>query len=328
MWRYLINGYPYKTIEELGCATKEEAFTATKQAIYCYIHGNDINDYEPIGEAGVRTLNAMKQIIANAQNSTETIISNTIQINKNDDDWKQDDIDKNYLSKTFSVSADTTITSYHITLSRDNNQDLGGIKLTNLQNQETSDFAPEEKFKVLIPIKNLTEKGEFNLSVETKIETKPVLYGRAPNSTNQDYALVAATYDDGSGSTKDSYPKNETKIIIVKKDNETGEKLANVEFELLDENKNVVYSGLKTDEEGKIEINNIIPGIYYLRETKGIEGYTKYEQLINFELDLHEQITIEVNNTKEDEPEIEVHKTQKTKEVSSKQVKTLPVTGM
>ena len=66
MWRYLINGYPYKTIEQLGCATKEEAFTATKQAIYCYIHGNDINDYEPIGEAGVRTINAMKQIIANA----------------------------------------------------------------------------------------------------------------------------------------------------------------------------------------------------------------------------------------------------------------------
>ena len=101
-----------------------------------------------------------------------------------------------------------------------------------------------------------------------------------------------------------------------------------MEFELLDENKNVVYSGLKTDEEGKIEINNIIPGIYYLRETKGIEGYTKYEQLIDFELDLHEQITIEVNNTKEDEPEIEVHKTEKTKEVTSKQVKTLPVTGM
>ena len=34
------------------------------------------------------------------------------------------------------------------------------------------------------------------------------------------------------------------------------------------------------------------------------------------------------NNTKEDEPEIEIHKTQKTKEVSLKQVKTLPVTGM
>ncbi len=323
LWRVLINGYPYKTIEELGVANKEEAFTATKQAVYCYIHGNNPKDYEPIGIAGQRTLNAMNQILNNAQNSNETKISNTIQINKNNDDWKQDQIDKNYLSKTFSISADSTITSYTITLSRENERDLGGIKLTNLQNQEKNTFEANEKFKILIPIKNLTEKGEFNISVETKVETKPILYGTAPNSTLQDYALTAATYEDGSGNTKDEYPKNETKIIIIKKDDKTGEKLSNVEFELLDENKNVVYSGLKTDEEGKIEINNIIPGKYYLRETKAVEGYHEYDELIDFELSLHEQITIEVNNTKEDKPEYEVHKTEKTKEV-----KKLPVTGM
>lgn len=323
LWRVLINGYPYKTIEELGVANKEEAFTATKQAVYCYIHGNNPADYEPIGVAGQRTLNAMNQILNNAQNSNETKISNTIQINKNNDDWKQDQIDKNYLSKTFSISADSTITSYTITLSRENERDLGGIKLTNLQNQEKNTFEANEKFKILIPIKNLTEKGEFNISVETKVETKPILYGTAPNSTLQDYALTAATYEDGSGNTKDEYPKNETKIIIIKKDDKTGEKLSNVEFELLDENKNVVYSGLKTDEEGKIEINNIIPGKYYLRETKAVEGYHEYDELIDFELSLHEQITIEVNNTKEDKPEYEVHKTEKTKEV-----KKLPVTGM
>ena len=218
LWRVLINGYPYKTIEELGVANKEEAFTATKQAVYCYIHGNNPADYEPIGIAGQRTLNAMNQILNNAQNSNETKISNTIQINKNNDDWKQDQIDKNYLSKTFSISADSTITSYTITLSRENERDLGGIKLTNLQNQEKNTFEANEKFKILIPIKNLTEKGEFNISVETKVETKPILYGTAPNSTLQDYALTAATYEDGSGNTKDEYPKNETKIIIIKKD--------------------------------------------------------------------------------------------------------------
>lgn len=323
LWRVLINGYPYKTIEELGVANKEEAFTATKQAVYCYIHGNQLADYQGIGEAGQRTLNAMYQIINNAQNSTETKISNTIQINKNIDDWKQDNIDKNYLSKTFSVSADSNITSYTITLNREDGRDLGGIKLTNLQNQETNTFNSNEKFKILIPIKNLTEKGNFNITVETKIETKPILYGTAPNSSLQDYALTAATYEDGSGNTNDEYPKNETKIIIIKKDDGTGEKLANVEFELLDENKNVVYTGLKTDSEGKIEITNVIPGKYYLKETKGLEGYYDYDQLIEFELALHEEITIEVDNTKEEKPEYEVHKTQKTKEV-----KKLPVTGM
>lgn len=323
LWRIIINGYPYKTIEELGVQTKEEAFTATKQAVYCYIHGNNPADYQGIGVAGERTLNAMNQILYNAQNSNETKISTTIQINKNNDEWKQDEIDKKYVSKTYSISADGTITSYSITLSKENGEDLGGIKLTNLQNEETNNFQANEKFKILIPIKILTEKGNFNISVETKIKTKPVLYGTAPNSSFQDYALSAATYEDGNGNTTDNYQKNETKIIIIKKDKDTGEKIENVEFELLDENKNVVYTGLKTDAEGKIEIGNVIPGKYYLRETKSVEGYEKYEELIEFELTLNEQITIEVNNTKKDEPEVEIYKPKRTKEV-----KKLPVTGM
>ena len=323
LWRIIINGYPYKTIEELGVQTKEEAFTATKQAVYCYIHGNNPADYQGIGVAGERTLNAMNQILYNAQNSNETKISTTIQINKNNDEWKQDEIDKKYVSKTYSISADGTITSYLITLSKENGEDLGGIKLTNLQNEETNNFQANEKFKILIPIKILTEKGNFNISVETKIKTKPVLYGTAPNSSFQDYALSAATYEDGNGNTTDNYQKNETKIIIIKKDKDTGEKIENVEFELLDENKNIVYTGLKTDAEGKIEIDNVIPGKYYLRETKSVEGYEKYEELIEFELTLNEQITIEVNNTKKDEPEVEIYKPKRTKEV-----KKLPVTGM
>ena len=71
LWRRIINGYPYKSISELGVANKEEAFTATKQAVYCYIHGNNPDSYGAIGEAGARTLQAMKSIIANAQNSRD-----------------------------------------------------------------------------------------------------------------------------------------------------------------------------------------------------------------------------------------------------------------
>ena len=130
LWRRVINGYPYKSLEELGVATKEEAFTATKQAIYCYIHGNNPDDYEGIGEAGQRTLNAMRQIISNAENSNETKISSTISINKQDSEWKQDSLDKNYVSKTYAVSGGSVIQNYKITLSKENGQDLGGIKLT------------------------------------------------------------------------------------------------------------------------------------------------------------------------------------------------------
>ena len=321
LWRRIINGYPYKTIEELGVANKEEAFTATKQAIYCYIHGNQLSDYGAIGEAGARTLNAMAQIIQNADNSTETKISSTITIEKVSEEWKQDEIDKNYAYKTYQVTAGAEIENYKITIQKENAEDIGGIKITDEQNQEKSEFAPNEKFKVLIPIKNMTEKGTIKLSVEAKVKTKPVLYGMAPDSNYQDYALTAAMYEDGSGNIKDTYAKNETKIIINKKDEQSGDLLEGVEFELLDENKQTVYTGLKTNEEGKIVIENLVPGIYYVQETKTIDGYELYELPIKVDLDFNQEVSVTVNNSKKDEPTVE------TVTKTSKEVKKLPVTG-
>ena len=322
LWRRIINGYPYKTIQELGVANKEEAFTATKQAIYCYIHGNNPDDYGAIGEAGERTLNAMKKIINDAQNSSETKISSTITINKNMEEWKQDENEKNYLSKTYIISAGATVEKYKIIITKENGQDLGGIKLTDINNQEKTEFAPNEKFKILIPIKNMTEAGSFNIQVEAKVKTKPVLYGTAPNSGYQDYALTAATYEDGIGRVQDEYTKNETKIIIIKKDQEEEIVLEGVEFELLNEKKETVYTGLKTNSEGKIVVENLVPGVYYLRETKAIDGYKANYEDIELKIELNEEIMITVNNSKEEKPKVE------TTKISTREVKRLPVTGM
>lgn len=323
LWRRIVNGYPYKTIQELGVINKEEAFTATKQAIYCYVHGNNPNDYEAIGEAGARTLNAMKQIIANSENSTEIKISNNVKVNKGEDNWKQDEIDKRYLSKEYSITSEADIKSYKVQITNENKIDIGGIKVTNLQNEEKDEFLANEKFKVLIPIKNLTESGSIKINVETKMKTKPVLYGIAPNSSYQDYALTAEMYEDSKGESNDYYSKNETKIIIVKQDKETHEPIENVEFELLDENKNTVYSGLKTNKEGKIVIENLIPGKYFIKEVNTINGYEIYEELIDTEVSLHEQVTVNVYNNKQEKPIIEIDKKEKSKEI-----KKLPVTGM
>ena len=105
-----------------------------------------------------------------------------------------------------------------------------------------------------------------------------------------------------------------------------------MEFELLDENKNVVYSDLKTNEEGKIEIENLMPGTYYLKETRTVEGYDLYEQLIKIDFKLNQEVTVTVNNRKEEVPTIETKeqtsKEIKSIEVTNEKVKKLPVTGM
>ena len=315
----MINGYPYKTIEQLGVANKEEAFTATKQAIYCCIHGNNPQDYEPIGEAGIRTLNALNNILDNAKNSTQTQISNTITINRLSEKWEQDKIEKDYISKTYLVSAQGKIESYKIEI--ENELDIEGIKITDENNKEKQEFTEGENFKVLIPIKNITRDAKIKIQVESTIETKPVLYGKSPDSSYQDYALTTATYENGTGYINEQYQKNETKIVIIKQDAQTKEKLENVEFELLNENKDVIYSNLKTDKEGKIILENLIPQKYYIKETKTLDGYEAYEDLIEVDINLNEELTVTVNNSKEEEPTIE-------KISKEKEVRKLPVTGM
>lgn len=328
LWRRIINGYPYKSIQDLGVANKQEAFTATKHAIYCYLYGNSPNLYEGIGEAGERTLRAMYLIINNANNSNETKMASTIQINKTENEWKQDEIDKQYISKIFHVTANADIKNYTIKIRKENTQEIDGIKITDMQNKERNQFAPTEKFKVLVPIRNMMQMGTFKLTVQGQVKTKPVLYGVAPNNNYQDYALTTATYEDGIGEKSDEYPENETKIIILKEDEKTKERLENTEFELLDENRKVVYSDLKTDKEGKIEIKHLIPGKYYLRETRAKEGYDRYNESIELQIALHEQYTITVNNNKQEEPKIEINKKMKNKEINASMVKKLPITGM
>ena len=324
LWKIITNGYPYKTIEELGVASKEEAFTATKHAIYSYIHGNQLSDYTPIGEAGQRTLNAMYKIINDANNSKEIQISNQVDIQRLQEYWEQDNVELHYVSKRYKVNANTRIDNYKVRVTDENGQIIDGIKITDENNNTKAEFNANEIFKILIPIKNMTGDKTIQIHIETKIETKPILYGRAPNSNLQDYALTADTYEDGTGNIKDNYSRNETKIIIEKQDKETKQKLQGVEFQLLDENKNVLYTNLQTGSDGRIKIENIIPGTYYIKEARTVSGYEIYEDLIEVNVNLNEEITVVVNNQKEEKPEIE--KTVDKKEISYQKI--LPVTGM
>lgn len=342
LWRIIVNGYPYKTVQELGCSNKEEAFTATKQAIYCYIHGNNPNDYKPIGDAGQRTLNALNKILNDAEKCEEIKISNTVKIVKEQDNFEIDNIDKEYVSKVYSIKSGTILSNYEIELQKIESELPEGIKITDINNSSKKVFSQNEKFKILIPIKNLTKESSFNISVKTKINSKPVLYGKAENSSYQDYALTAATYEDATGNTQDKYYKNETKIKIIKQDQETEERLENVEFSILDSNKKIIYSNLKTNSDGEIEILNVIPGKYYIQETSAKDGYLLDDQLIEFDISLNQELTLKINNLFEEIPEIEKEEKETTKIIEQKEiiekvqqkqvseivVKKLPVTGM
>lgn len=332
VWRAIINGYPYKSISELGCNTEEEAYLATKQAVYCMLTNRDVNEYSAIGEAGERTLNALKTIVNNARNSNQTKVSSELTVNEQEKLWKIDNLDSSYISKTFSVTANASMSKYTVNVK---NLNIDGYKLVDQNNKEKIEFTNSEKFKILIPIQEVKQDGNFSIEVSAQVATKPVFYGESRDSGLQSYALTGYTYEDGTGSKKVYYTKNETKIIITKIDDKTGKKLEGVEFELLDKDQNKIYTEITTNKDGIATIDNLLPGIYYIRETKTLEGYQLYSKLIKVELELNEETTVNVINS---EKEPEIYKEEKKTELAVKEEKSsikvketapkLPKTGM
>ena len=295
VWRAIINGYPYKTASELGCETNEEAFLATKQAVYCMLYNREPSEYNAYDERETRVLNALTQIVTDARNSTEVKQNANLTINDISGKWEQDSLDKSYISKSFTISANAGISRYVVGLE---NSNIENIRIVDAQNTDKTEFKYGENFKILVPIINLQSEGSFDIKVKGQVATKPALYGYSANRNLQDYAITGNIYEDGSGTKTVYYSKNETKIII-KKEDQDGNLLEGVKFNLLDENKQIVYADLTTNKDGEIIINNINPGTYYVQETSTLNGYSLYDKLVQAKIEYNESLTVNITNSKE-----------------------------
>ena len=319
LWRVITNGYPYKSLEQLGVVNEDEAYTATKQSIYCYLYNRGTEKYEGVGETGERTLNAMNIILKNARESNENIKELDIQLLK-DQEWKLES-EKNYISKEYEIRSNINISKYTIQLENE----LEGTKITNLENQEKREFNSKEKFKILIPIKNLRQSGNFKINIQTKIESKPVFYGKSPSSELQDYALTAYSFEDATKEFCDEYEKNNTEIVIHKKDAETKELLKEAKFEILNKNQKIIRV-VETDLNGEIILKELNPGTYYIRESKAPEGYEINSETTQVDINLNERKIVEIENKKIKIIQEEPTMIEPPKE--ELEVPKLPVTGM
>lgn len=327
LWRVIINGYPYKTPEQLGASDEQEAYTATKQAIYCYIYQTRLEQYSAINDAGVRVINAMTTILENAKKSTEDFNNTNIETFQSEK-WEVDEIDDKYISKQYEIKSNINISKFKLNLE---NQPKG-TKITSLENQEKSVFNSNERFKILIPIDSLEESGEFKVKIQTQMETKPIFFGKAPNGDLQDYALTAFSYEDVDTELLQEYEENGTEIIIQKRDKETGEALKKAKFEILDKNQKVIRVA-ETNEKGEIILDKLMPGTYYIREVKAPDGYALDMELQQIDIKLNEKIMLKIDNSKiaiinnPEQPE-KPEEPQVVEELPVVEVPKLPVTGM
>lgn len=321
IWKAITNGYPYKTPEEMGCNTVGEAFMATKMAVYSVLYNYTINDFSPIGEAGARTWNALNNILLKVNDGENTQISSNLSIVEESTEWKENTNMPGCISKDFYVKPDGPMNTYNIVKEKVTE----GTIITDINDIPRQEFKSNEKFRVTMPINELSDGGNIKIKAFANVETKPIFVGRAPNTNNQDYAITGITYENGSGEKMVYYEKNKTKIKIVKKDEKGKKALENAVFQLLDKDKKVVISEIKTNEKGEAILENVLPGTYYIKEIQAPTGYILYNGYIEIKPKFNEELTITIKNTKEEVPNIEI--TENKLEVKNT-IKKLPKTGM
>ena len=308
VWKAIINGYPYKSIEELGAANGQEAFTATKQAVYTMVHNRDISSYGPVNtDAGRRTYQIYCNIVNEARSMVANIEENVVvNLNVVSEKWEIDSENSEYLCKEYYATSNVSSGNYEISLQ---GAVPNNIKVVDMSNNERKMFSMNEHFKIKIPIIELKQSAEFTINANAKLDTKPVMYGSTTVPGTQDYALTGFMYEEVGSSIMEDYQKNENKIIVNKLKEGTEEVLANVKFELLNDEEEVEREELITNEEGKVIIENLLPGKYYLKEIETLNGYILLEELVEIELEFGEEKEITVNNKEipkivEPEPEL------------------------
>ena len=294
IWRAIINGYPYKSLEELGAANGQEAFTATKQAVYTMIYNRDISEYGAVdSESGRRTYQIYCNIVNAARNMNDNIVENIYcEIIPISTEWQIDSENTIYISKEYKITANYSNGSCEISLTGTvpNNS-----QIVDMSNQVRNNFNIGETFKIKLPITELISSENFIINGKIKLGTKPVMYGATTVVGRQDYALTGFMYEEENTQINQTYEENETKLIINKINEETEEVLEGVKFKVLNA-EGELFEEFVTNESGQVIIENILPGKYFIKEVERLSGYEILEELIEITVEYGEAKEITITN--------------------------------
>jgi len=172
---------------------------------------------------------------------------------------------------------------------------VNGTLTTDMNNNVKSTFGFDEQFKVLIPVEELNTDVNIIVNINTRARSYPVFFAIAPSENLQNYALSFDSFEMSTNDVSLNEKTNTASIEIIKTDNETGETLQDVIFELRKDTGEIIGE-YTTDIDGKIYIPDLYRGKYILKEISVNENYVLKDEEINISLLYNQHLTIDVTN--------------------------------
>lgn len=286
------NGYPTRGLAELKLENKEQAYYATKMALWCYIlSGWDINNLKVNpGLTGVE-LQRAQNILAAAKDiyargswwTTNFAPSLTTSVDK-ETAYPVTINGVAYKQQVFTVKSATWICNYAVDVAfADPSAVPTGTKIVDMNNNEISTITTSAdgdayagKCKVLYPADSVAgESGSVQLSLQTKVYQYAVFYATCAETgkygTLQNYMCDTDPTRSMRVSAVSSYadaPDTQTPdtgLEILKVETGTNTPLAGAAFEVKGPSGNVIGS-YSTDDQGRILLDLSASGTYVVTE--------------------------------------------------------------
>ena len=276
VWRVLLNGFPYKTPAEMGVPDERSAFAVTKQAVYAVLDGRDTSRYSGVDAIGNQMADAVRRLVDIGRNGTQTYQDPVINVSTISPAGV-DNIDSNYISQTFNVSSEVNMKDINVIL--DTFSAPNGTKVTDINNNERTNFDKGENFKVLVPRENIKDEITVQFTLSGQCETYPILFVKAPNDNVQDYVLTTDPFVVSTAKSQMNYkPSVDIEIEKISSGESEitgkgeGEPLEGAKFNVKSEDGSF-NKDYYTDANGKITLSNMDIQKYIITELESAKYY-------------------------------------------------------
>ena len=276
VWRVLLNGFPYKSASEMGLPDDRSAFAVTKQAVYAVLDGRDTSRYSGVDDKGNRRAAKERELVDIRRYRTQTYQDPVIKVSTISPAGV-DSIDSNYISQTFNVSSEVNMKDINVIL--DTFSAPNGTKVTDINNNERTNFDKGENFKVLVPRENIKDEITVQFTLSGQCETYPILFGKAPNDNVQDYVLTTDPFVVSTAKSQMNYkPSVDIEIDKISSGEseitgkDEGEPLEGAKFNVKSEDGSF-NKDYYTDANGKITLSNMDIQKYIITELESAKYY-------------------------------------------------------